>query len=466
MAASVAARRGRRFWDPRGGPSPLRAFATIIPKVSQVDNSSDFLGNVPHRRHPGVLHLKSVQLPAELVKAAQLLVEQSSVRGLKEQVVALTNYLWSRKRPPEARELQQRGQDLEQRLREEIQAQAADLRSPWTDSKEQRLQQKVLSRLRKTTYHWEALRYTEELSLVYMAARLAGGFAAVSRALHEIRKREPAFAPRTLLDFGSGTGSVSWSAREIWGQSLREYVCVDTSAPMLALAERLLQGGSKSQAPLFGGVHFRQFLPVSPKVRFDLVVSAFSLQELPSLAERRDTVRTLWRKTDGFLVLVENGTKEGHQILMEAREIVLGGGDKVTHDPREAHVFAPNPPAPRGELFSFLVLRRGRGPGGEPWPRITQTVLARARHVHCHLCCPDGQLQHALVTARRHGRDLYRCARLSHWGDRLPVTTPAEEATGGAAGGAPQGSGPGRLPPQGDREGASRTPGSLPTCVQ
>nr|XP_032628810.1 methyltransferase-like protein 17, mitochondrial [Chelonoidis abingdonii] len=351
MAAPAAARRVRRFWGSRGGPSPLRAFATIIPRVSQVDNSSNFLGNVPHRRHPGVLHLRSVRLPAELVKAAQLLVEQSTVHGLKDQVVALTNYLWSRKRPLEANELQRRRQQLEQQLREKVQSCTADSSSPLTDAEEEKLQRRVLNRLRKTTYHWEALRYTDELSLVYMAARLDGGFAAVSRAFHEIQKRVPDFAPRTLLDFGSGTGSVSWAAHGAWGQTLREYLCVDSSAPMLALAERLLQGGSESpQAPLFPGVYFRQFLPVSPKVKFDLVVSAFSLNELPSLAERRETIRTLWRKTDSFLVLVENGTKEGHQMLMEAREIVLGGGDKVVHDPREAHVFAPCPhhlPCPR-----------------------------------------------------------------------------------------------------------------------
>ncbi|XP_077688451.1 ribosome assembly protein METTL17, mitochondrial isoform X2 [Eretmochelys imbricata] len=431
MAAHAAAGRVRRFWGLCGGPSPLRAFATIIPRVSQVDNSSDFLGNVPHRRHPGVLHLRSVRLPAELVKAAQLLVEQSTVHGLKDQVVSLTNYLWSRKRPLEASELQRRGQQLEQQLREKVQPRTADASSPLTDAEAEKLQRRVLNRLRKTTYHWEALRYTDELSLVYMVARLDGGFAAVSRAFHEIQKRAPAFAPRTLLDFGSGTGSVSWAAHGAWGQTLCEYLCVDSSASMLALAERLLQGGSESpRAPLFPGVYFRQFLPVSPKVKFDLVVSAFSLNELPSLAERRETIQTLWRKTDSFLVLVENGTKEGHQMLMEAREIILGGGDKVVHDPREAHVFAPNP-ALKEELFSFLILRRGPGAGEEPWPRITQAVLGRAQHVHCHLCCADGSLQHAVITARRHGRDLYRCARLSHWGDRLPVTTPHGEAVPG-----------------------------------
>ncbi|XP_067388300.1 ribosome assembly protein METTL17, mitochondrial isoform X2 [Emydura macquarii macquarii] len=442
MAAPVAAaaRRWRRFWGPRGGPSPLRAFVTVIPKVSQVDNSSDFLGHVPHRRHPGVLHLKSVQLPAELVKAAQLLVQQSMVPGLKEQVVALTNYLWSRKRPPEASELQRQGQELMSELRERVQPRTADAPNVLTNAEEEKLQTRVLTRLRKTTYHWEALRYTDELGLVYVAARLDGGFAAVSRAFHEIRKRVPAFAPCTLLDFGSGTGSVSWAAHGFWGETLREYLCVDSAAPMLALAERLLRGGSESQAPLFPGVYFRQFLPVSPKVKFDLVVSAYSLNELPSLAERRETVRTLWRKTDGFLVLVENGTKEGHQMLMEARDTVLGGCDKVTHDPREAHVFAPNPPQ-KEEKFSYLILRRGPGAGEEPWPRITQPVLGRPRHVHCHLCCADGSLQHAVVSPRRHGRDLYRCARLSHWGDRLPVRTPPGEAPPGDDGEAPAGIG-------------------------
>uniref|UniRef100_A0A8C0G6W7 Methyltransferase like 17 n=1 Tax=Chelonoidis abingdonii TaxID=106734 RepID=A0A8C0G6W7_CHEAB len=210
------------------------AFATIIPRVSQVDNSSNFLGNVPHRRHPGVLHLRSVRLPAELVKAAQLLVEQSTVHGLKDQVVALTNYLWSRKRPLEANELQRRRQQLEQQLREKVQSCTAG---------DPQLTCCMCS------FH---LRYTDELSLVYMAARLDGGFAAVSRAFHEIQKRVPDFAPRTLLDFGSGTGSVSWAAHGAWGQTLREYLCVDSSAPMLALAERLLQG---------------EFLPVSPKVK-------------------------------------------------------------------------------------------------------------------------------------------------------------------------------------------------------
>lgn len=74
----------------------------------------------------------------------------------------------------------------------------------------------------------------------------------------------------------------------------------------------------------------------------------------------------------------------------------------------------------------MVILARGSPEEANRWPRITQPVLKRPRHVHCHLCCPDGHMQHAVITARQHGRDLYRCARVSSWGDLLPVITPSE----------------------------------------
>ncbi|KAK6467784.1 methyltransferase-like protein 17 [Huso huso] len=421
----------------------------IVAHESQVDNSSEFLNSTPHRRHPGITSLKTVQLPQHLEQAAQILIHQAPGSQLAERAQSLCNFLWSRKRATGDRAIQERAVELEKRVREREQQRAE---GPLEQSRlEEKVRKQVLSELRKTTYHWKPLRYDEELSLIYLAARLDGGYAAVSRALHEIKKRVPDFAPQTLLDFGSGTGTVAWAAHTMWGQSLREYVCVDSSASMNKLADLLLRGGSETQDPHIGGVYFRQFLPVSPKVQFDLVVSAFSLSELPSASERLSSIQTLWRKTSNFLVLIENGTKEGHSILMEARDIILKGEDKVTHDPRRGSVFAPCPhdaPCPKlsekiqlpcnfpqayrplqlrwntdrsFEKFSFVILQRGSGDETNQWPRIVQPVLRRVRHVHCHLCSADGTLQHAVVTTSKHTRDLYRCARNSEWGDRLPV---------------------------------------------
>ncbi|MEE6504498.1 hypothetical protein FKM82_005206 [Ascaphus truei] len=269
--------------------------------------------------------------------------------------------------------------------------------------------------------------------------------------MQEIHQRVPEFSPRTLLDFGSGVGSVTWAAHSLWGDSLGEYMCIDSAASMNRLGELVLRGGSETGNVHISGVYFRQFLPVSPKVQFDLVVSAFSLNELASLSEREKNVQSLWRKTGGFLVLVENGTREGHQLLMEARDTVFRGQDTEIWDPRPPHVFAPCPhqlscpkladklqvpcnflqqyqplpfkwnPPQSLEKFSFLILSRGSvGEADAQWPRVIAPVLRRPRHVHCHLCCADGQLHHDVITAHRHGRDLYRCARSSEWGDRLP----------------------------------------------
>ncbi|TKC37562.1 hypothetical protein EI555_012797 [Monodon monoceros] len=426
-----------------------RALAALVPGVSQVDNQSDFLGKRSHRRHPGILQLSRVRLPQVLVDAVQLLLLESSMPNMEKHVQALTNYLWSRHLPVEPEELQRRAVHLEKKFLENADS-----------CQMEKLCGEVLHALRRTTYHWQELSYSEGLSLVYMAARLDGGFAAVSRAFHEIQARLPEFQPQTLMDFGSGTGSVTWAAHSTWGQSLREYMCVDSSAAMLELAEKLLKGGSGSGMPYVPGVFFRQFLPVSPKasgdVQFDVVVSAFSLSELPSKANRTDVVQTLWRKTGHFLILVENGTKAGHSLLMDARDLVLNGKEKSPLDPRPGFVFAPCPhelpcpqltaskplacsfsqayhpipfswnKKPKEEKFSMVIFARGSPEEANRWPRITQPVLKRPRHVHCHLCCPDGHMQHAVITARRHGRDLYRCARVSSWGDRLPVITPSE----------------------------------------
>lgn len=50
------------------------------------------------------------------------------------------------------------------------------------------------------------------------------------------------------------------------------------------------------------------------QIPYDLVVSAFSLMELPSATARLETVDKLWNKTQEYLVLVESGTKAGFTV--------------------------------------------------------------------------------------------------------------------------------------------------------
>ncbi|XP_076004497.1 ribosome assembly protein METTL17, mitochondrial [Genypterus blacodes] len=427
-----------------------RAMSAAAHPQSQVDRPN----GASHRKLPGGVNLKMVRLPEELQTAALSIIHGARVKHLKQRALSLTNFLWSRKRAVEDLKLRQKAMGLEKELWEK----AMENRDSDEQAVEDQIRRKVLSELKRTTYRWTPQKFDEELGVVYMAARLAGGYAAVRRALNEIKKRDPTFSPQTLLDFGSGLGSVAWASHSFWGDTLKEMVCVDISSPMNDLAERLLKGDDESAEPHMKQVYFRQFLPVSPKVQFDLVVAAFSLSELRSAREREDAVFTLWRKTSSYLILIENGTKEGHQMIMDARETLLMKQEKAVHDPRPASVFAPcphelqcpklvsKPPLPCNfiqtyhplplpgqahgmtERFSYVILSRaGADPGTVDWARLVAPVLKRSRHVHCRLCCPDGQLHHVIVTARKHSRDVYRCARSRDWGDQLPIIEQKEE---------------------------------------
>ncbi|XP_077088646.1 ribosome assembly protein METTL17, mitochondrial isoform X1 [Siphateles boraxobius] len=414
---------------------------------------ADFLKGAPHRKHPGVTNLKTVRLPEKLQVAAQSVLQKADVKSLTERAHKLSNFLWSRKRAIETSQLREKATLLERTFLEK----EGDIHKDGNDHKlEARIKNRVLSELRRTTYHRTPLRYNEDLGLVFMAARLAGGYAAVLRALNEIKKREPLFVPYSLMDFGSGLGTGTWASHSLWGDSLKEYVCVDSSGDMNTLAEQLLRGGSEMDNPVIQQVYFRQFLPVSPKVQFDLVVAAFSLSELANLNERLNVIFTLWRKTNSYLVLVENGTKDGHQILMEARDAILNREEEVQHDSRRPSIFAPcthelpcpkmikrpvvpcnftqfyySLPLPQSqerqqEKFSFLIISRSDGEKAqetEHWDmaRLIAQVRRRPRHVQCQLCCANGELKQLAVTARHHGKDMYRCARSSEWGDLLPI---------------------------------------------
>uniref|UniRef100_A0A8C1E4H7 Methyltransferase like 17 n=1 Tax=Cyprinus carpio carpio TaxID=630221 RepID=A0A8C1E4H7_CYPCA len=379
----------------------------------------DFLKGAPHRKHPGVTNLKTVRLPEQLQVAAQSVLKRADVKSLSEKAHKLSNFLWSRKRATETSQLREKAVLLEKKFLE----QERDIHTDGIDRKlEARIRKRVLSELRRTTYHRTPLSFD---------------FSAVL-ACFKIKKRDPVFVPYSLLDFGSGLGTGTWASHTLWGDSLKEYVCVDSSGDMNTLAEQLLRGGNDVDNPVIKQVYFRQFLPVSPKVQFDLVIAAFSLSELATLDERLNVIFTLWRKTNSYLVLVENGTKDGHQILMEARDTILKREDDVKHDLRRPSIFAPcthELPCPKlikqhvvpcnfsqfyyplpllksqerqQEKLSYLIISRSdeeKPQKTERWDmaRLISQVRRRPRHVQCQLCCANGELKQLAVTARCHG---------------------------------------------------------------
>jgi len=58
----------------------------------------------------------------------------------------------------------------------------------------------------------------------YASSRMPACYAVLFRVFDELHLHLPHFAPRTMLDFGSGPGTAMWAAREVSLASL--YTCM------------------------------------------------------------------------------------------------------------------------------------------------------------------------------------------------------------------------------------------------
>jgi ribosomal protein RSM22 (predicted rRNA methylase) len=249
------------------------------------------------------------------------------------------------------------------------------------------------------------------------------------------------------------------AVNELWRDSVYEYQCVDVSEKIEMVARSLRttddSEGSESEIQ---NVYFKQYLPISSAVTYDLVVSAYSLSDIPTIVMRKSTVRSLWGKTNRFLVLIEVGNLAGFSILAEARSMLLNSSQAqdAFHESVEnsGHVFAPCPhdrqcpmiggskPCHFGqrsqlsliertsplrnhgfhiEKFSYLVLQKGPRTETETKSRVLQPVRKRSRHLICTACCPDGEVRNQVVSKGK-WRASYKALRSSKWGDRVEIT--------------------------------------------
>ena len=59
----------------------------------------------------------------------------------------------------------------------------------------------------------------------------------------------------------------------------------------------------------------RMFLCYSSQLTYDLVTMCHTLLELPSAEARLTAIDNLWRKTNGYLIIVEGGTNAAFQVV-------------------------------------------------------------------------------------------------------------------------------------------------------
>lgn len=399
------------------------------------------------RKHPGKIRVKVAAIPPDIRKSITIVLEDNNAKTYHQESQKLASYLHSRLLPPEDGDIDEKAEKIYQKVSQKVLSIEKPATKEEQEETKRKIQMKVFSALKKQLYSWGNIAYDHPTSLQYLMTRAAPEYAVILHVLDEIKRKLPDYKPRSFFDFGSGVGTGTWAVNTMWKGDIFEYFCVDSSATMNDLARLILCHGKENVEMPLRGFFQRQFLPASTELKYSIVLSAYSLFEMPSMKSRLETIQKLWNKTEDFLIVIEQGSNSGFKIVNEAREYVLN----LEKGNESGYAFAPCPndnvcprylehqtpcnfimkyeplPYPSRsdigtELFSYVILRKGVRPADdEQWPRVVRAPIVRSGHTVCRLCTAKGELEEIIFSKAKFDQTTYRCARSSNWGDLLPV---------------------------------------------
>ncbi|XP_014093651.2 ribosome assembly protein METTL17, mitochondrial [Bactrocera oleae] len=402
------------------------------------------------RHHPGRAKIGKIELPLNLRHALERVTGDYPIKTLLKDCKQLDQYIGSRHPPVEQEELNGKMKSITKEVDNRMPPGKLSSLGEESAVNWWRIREKLIKRLMaQRNYSWKPIEYGTYESLVYAIGRGAKEYSVLTSILNELRVRDQSFQPRSYFDFGSGVGTGMWAASNLWKDTIFEYYNVDSSRHMNDLSELILREGNENEQILLRNVYYRQFLPAIETL-YDLVVLSYTLFELPNIESRRDVLLNLWKKCSGYMVIIEEGTRRGSELVNEARDFILN----LNSEELKGEVFAPcshNLTCPRlsnnGDRtpcnfevryvplhlggvknnslttrYSYVVLKKGKiSDATRKWPRLVRPTLLRSKHIICRMCTEDAKLQEVIFTHSKHGRHAYRCAKASDWGDRLPI---------------------------------------------
>jgi ribosomal protein RSM22 (predicted rRNA methylase) len=276
-------------------------------------------------------------------------------------------------------------------------------------------------------------------TVAYAAYRMPATWAAVSAVLDATAARLPAFAPRSLVDVGGGTGAAAWAATEVF-ESLTEIHVLDQVGEALDLGRRLARDAFS------GALRHAEWRPARFPAEIpgaDLVTVSYVLSEL-STPDQEALLRAAAADAETIAV-VEPGTPDGYQRILAARDVLLALGLRIVapcphsqacplagtrdwcHFAARIHRTPLHRRLKGGDLghedekFSYVVATRAPVPAEAP-ARILRHPQIRKGLVMMQLCEPQGTTSQLLVSKRQ--GDVYRAARDVEWGDVWPPIAP------------------------------------------
>lgn len=268
--------------------------------------------------------------------------------------------------------------------------------------------------------------------IAYILARMPATFAACADVIK--RGQELGIPlPQTLLDLGSGPGTMAWALSMLPALRLLTLTQVEADDDFVSFCGKV-RPDAFTITTHHGTPFSQQLMP------HDWVTMAYVLCE-QSEAHQKKWLIHAWGLTKEALIIIQPGTPDGFRQLMSARDHLLANGGHVLA-PCPHHRACPLQPhdwchfsvrlqrtfaqrylksADLGyedEKYSYLIITKSPALSlMKKRPRIIRHPLRRSGHVRLDLCTPEG-LQQEIVSARNKPR--YRQVRAAAWGDVWP----------------------------------------------
>lgn len=265
----------------------------------------------------------------------------------------------------------------------------------------------------------------------YLTVRMPATFAVVSRVLQELNKFN--LSIKTLLDSGSGPGTVLWAAEELLPE-LESAHLIEYNPSFIAIAQQIAHHLPR---PLTCQWHQMNILNAFPCQTADLVTASYVIGELPETA-LFTFLKKSWEATAQAFVIIEPGTPRGYERILLARKWLIEAGAHIAA-PCPHHNQCPLAGTERWCHFSQRLQRsslhrstKGAALGYEdekysyliatktvtknPSARVVGHPRKHSGHLNVDLCTVEGVQQRTF--SRRDG-PLYKTAQKLSWGDSL-----------------------------------------------
>lgn len=279
---------------------------------------------------------------------------------------------------------------------------------------------------------------TPDEVIAYAVSRMPATYCAVYTALESMCEQYSGQF-HSLLDFGSGTGTVSWAADALF--SLDCITCVEREQYMIEAAQKITGYGSEAikHTEWIQKSVTSESMIETPIDAYDLVTASYIMNELQE-KEKDIFLGHMWNHANDVILIIEPGTTAGYQNILKARQYFLDRGANMVApcinngacnlkendwchfscrlQRNKVQKFVKNGDAPyEDEKFSYIIVSKHKVENKKNM-RIIRHPIINKGYIDLRVCSSDG-IRDVKVTSR--DKALFKVIKKANWGETVSL---------------------------------------------